>query len=59
MKTALNLLKLYKYPGIIKSNMDHNSTKLFSIGVPLKANLFFAFMDFTAYVTEAIGFFIF
>ena len=36
---SLNLLYLNKYPGIIKSNIDHNSESEFSIGVPVSANL--------------------
>ncbi|MPM48038.1 hypothetical protein SDC9_94759 [bioreactor metagenome] len=54
-----NLLLLYKYPGITKSKIDHNSIKLFSIGVPVRANLTLALTFFTASVLNAIGFFIF
>ena len=39
-----------KNPGIKKSNTDHNSTSLFSIGVPESANLCSEFNCFTDYL---------
>ena len=54
-----NLNLLYKYPGIIKSNIDQSSKRLFSIGVPVSANFDFAFIFFIACVITESGFFIF
>ena len=55
----LNFDLLYKYPGIIKSNIDQSSIKLFSIGVPVNANLTLAFTFFIAFVIIASGFLMF
>ena len=42
----LNLVWEYRYPGMIKSKMDQSSVRLFSIGVPVKANRASALMGF-------------
>ena len=43
----------------MKSKIDHNSNKLFSIGVPVSANLHLAFILLTASVVIDVGFLIF
>ena len=45
---SLNFLYLNKYPGIIKSNIDHSSDSEFSIGVPVSANLVLVSIFFIA-----------
>ena len=49
---------LDKNPGIIKSKIDHSSDNVFSIGVPVSANLCSATTDFTAFAPSEAGFFI-
>ena len=46
---SLNFLYEKRYPGIIKSKIDHNSDNEFSIGVPVNAYLVFAFISLIAF----------
>jgi len=55
---SINLFLEYNRPGNIKSNIDHNSNKLFSIGVPVSANLTLLFIFFTLIAFKDSGFFI-
>ena len=50
---------LYKYPGIIKSNIDHSSESEFSIGVPVNANFVSALINFTAFEFLVLLFFMY
>ena len=54
----LNSCAEYKYPGITKSNIDHNSSNEFSIGVPVRANLCSAFIFLTLLAFIVFGFLI-
>jgi len=56
---ALKLFKLFKKPGIRKLKPLHSSIKLFSIGVPERASLYFETILQILFVLLAAGFLIF
>ena len=56
MISSLNFFSLYKYSGIIKSNIDHSSINEFSIGVPVNANLTLDFISLTDFALMKLDF---